>query len=88
MQFFQFDYFVDLVQLFILTFWLHLILPFFVLKNLYFYASERTEEYRRHLLMETLLVPRLVLPYLDQCVIHATILNTRAEAYSDVLEVS
>jgi hypothetical protein len=45
-----------------------------------------TEEYRRHLLMETLLIPRLVLPYLDRCVIHATILNTRAEAYSDMLE--
>lgn len=56
------------------------------LQNLYFYASERTEEYRRHLLMETLLIPRLVLPYLDKCVIHATVLNTRAEAYSDMLE--
>ena len=38
--------------------------------------------------METLLIPRLVLPYLDKCVIHATVLNTRAEAYSDMLEVS
>lgn len=56
------------------------------LQNLYFYAVQNTEEYRRHLLMETLLVPRLVLPYLDRCVIHATILNTRAEAYSDMLE--
>lgn len=36
--------------------------------------------------METLLIPRLVLPYLDRCVIHATILNTRAEAYADMLE--
>lgn len=36
--------------------------------------------------METLLIPRLVLPYLDRCVMHATILNTRAEAYSDMLE--
>lgn len=56
------------------------------LQNLYFYATENTEEYRRHLLMETLLIPRLVLPYLDRCVIHATILNTRAEAYRDMLE--
>lgn len=38
------------------------------------------------MLMETLLIPRLVLPYLDRCVIHATILNTRAEAYADMLE--
>jgi hypothetical protein len=29
---------------------------------------------------------RLVLPYLDRCVTHATILNQRAEAYSDMLE--
>jgi hypothetical protein len=36
------------------------------LQNLYFYATENTEEYRRHMLMETLLVPRLVLPYLDK----------------------
>ena len=38
------------------------------------------------MLMETLLIPRLVLPYLDRCVIQATILNTRAEAYRDMLE--
>lgn len=36
--------------------------------------------------METLLIPRLILPYLDRCVIHATVLNTRAEAYRDMLE--
>jgi hypothetical protein len=56
------------------------------LQNLYFYASQNNEEYRRHLLVETLLIPRLVLPYLDRCVLHATILNSRAEAYSDMLE--
>lgn len=56
------------------------------LQNLYFYATQNTEEYRRHMLMETLLIPRLVLPYLDRCVIQATILNTRAEAYRDMLE--
>lgn len=38
------------------------------------------------MLMETLLIPRLILPYLDRCVIHATILNSRAEAYADLLE--
>lgn len=37
------------------------------------------------MLMETLLIPRLILPYLDRCVIHATILNSRAEAYADLL---
>jgi hypothetical protein len=36
------------------------------LQNLYFYATENIEEYRRHMLMETLLIPRLVLPYLDR----------------------
>eukprot|EP01039_Chlorochromonas_danica_P001318 gene1318-1439_t len=56
------------------------------LQNLYFYGVRNMEEYRRHLLMETLLIPRFVLPYLDRCVIHATILNTRAEAYSNMLE--
>ena len=56
------------------------------LQNLYFYASENNEEFRRHMLVETLLIPRLVLPYLDRCVLHATILNSRAEAYSDMLE--
>jgi hypothetical protein len=35
------------------------------LQNLYFYASN-TDEYRNHLLMETLLIPRLILPYLDK----------------------
>lgn len=56
------------------------------LQNLYFYASENNEEFRSHMLVETLLIPRLVLPYLDRCVLHATILNSRAEAYADVLE--
>lgn len=55
------------------------------LQNLYFYA-QNTEGYRQHLLMETLLIPRLILPYLDRTVIHATVLNTRAEAYTDMLE--
>ena len=47
-------------------------------QNLYFYASENNEEFRRHMLVETLLIPRLVLPYLDRCVLHATILNRSA----------
>lgn len=56
------------------------------LQNLYFYTSGRNDEFRSHMLVETLLIPRLVLPYLDRCVTHATILNQRAEAYSDMLE--
>jgi hypothetical protein len=36
------------------------------IQNLYFYASHNNEEYRRHLLVETLLIPRLILPYLDR----------------------
>ncbi len=55
------------------------------LQNLYFYASEHNEEFRNHMLVDTLLIPRLVLPYLDRSVQHAMILNHRAEAYSEVL---
>jgi hypothetical protein len=44
------------------------------LQNLYFYATENIEEYRRHMLMETLLIPRLVLPYLDRWVVAAVYL--------------
>ena len=40
----------------------------FLWQNLYFYASENNEEFRRHMLVETLLIPRLVLPYLDRYV--------------------
>jgi hypothetical protein len=36
-------------------------------QNLYFYATQNTDEFRRHMLMETLLIPRLILPYLDRC---------------------
>ena len=56
------------------------------LQNLYFYASENNEEFRRHMLMDTLLIPRLIIPYLDRCVIHARILNSRAELFTDLLE--
>eukprot|EP00635_Sarcinochrysidales_sp_CCMP3193_P014228 CAMPEP_0118914400 /NCGR_PEP_ID=MMETSP1166-20130328/14770_1 /TAXON_ID=1104430 /ORGANISM="Chrysoreinhardia sp, Strain CCMP3193" /LENGTH=594 /DNA_ID=CAMNT_0006853981 /DNA_START=143 /DNA_END=1924 /DNA_ORIENTATION=- len=49
------------------------------LQNLYFYASNRTEEYRQHLLADTLLVPRLVLPYLDRSVQCVAELNAKAE---------
>ena len=47
------------------------------LQNLFFYATTNNDEFRRHMLVETLLIPRLVLPYLDRCVLHAMILNNR-----------
>lgn len=56
------------------------------LQNLYLYATSNTDEFRRHMLVETLLIPRLVLPYLDRCVLHVMILNNRAEAYAEMLE--
>ena len=58
------------------------------LQNLYFYASNRTEEYRQHLLADTLLVPRLVLPYLDRSVEMAKELNARAEAYEKASDLA
>jgi hypothetical protein len=56
------------------------------LQNLYFYATENNDEFRNHMLVETLLIPRLLLPYLDRCVMHVKILNSRAEAYKEMLE--
>ena len=56
------------------------------LQNLYFYATENNDEFRNHMLVETLLIPRMILPYLDRCVLHVKILNSRAEAYKEMLE--
>ena len=47
------------------------------IQNLYFYAAENNETFRLHLLEETLFVPRLILPYLDKCILHVSILNSR-----------
>jgi hypothetical protein len=55
------------------------------LQNLYFYASHNNDEFRRHMLVDTMLIPRLILPYLDKCVQHASLLNRRAKAYSEAL---
>ncbi|CAN0044549.1 unnamed protein product [Heterosigma akashiwo] len=55
------------------------------IQNLYFYATSNTEAYRAHLLADTLLVPRLVLPYLDRCIYHTQLLNRRAETYNRAL---
>ncbi|KAJ1453539.1 hypothetical protein M885DRAFT_524007 [Pelagophyceae sp. CCMP2097] len=54
-------------------------------QNLYFYASHRCNDYRQHLLTDTLLIPRLILPYLDRSVLRASELSARAEAYHKAL---
>jgi hypothetical protein len=38
------------------------------------------------MLVDTLLIPRLILPYLNCCVIHASILNKRCDDYGNILE--
>eukprot|EP00904_Undaria_pinnatifida_P002427 jgi/Undpi1/12185/HiC_scaffold_5.g01861.m1 len=47
------------------------------MQNLYHYATQNTDFYREHMLSDTLLVPRLILPYLDQCVRQARLLCHR-----------
>ena len=37
------------------------------------------------MLMDTLLIPRLILPYLDRCITHASILNKRAQDFGSLL---
>ena len=59
---------------------------FAFLQNLYTYAGpEKADVYRQHMLADTLLVPRLLLPYLNRCVAAANLLSRRAETYSNVL---
>lgn len=48
------------------------------LQNLYHYAAQDTATFRTHILTETLLIPRLILPYLDRCAAHAELLCERA----------
>ncbi|CAM9172174.1 unnamed protein product [Chrysoparadoxa australica] len=50
------------------------------IQNLYSYASKNTADFRAHLLSDTLLVPRLVLPYLDVCARQA---NQLSQAMGD-----
>ena len=63
------------------------------LQNLYLYGGGGTntpvlaEVYRTHLICDTLLVPHLVLPYLDRCVHHAQILHRRHLASKDALAI-
>jgi hypothetical protein len=62
---------------------------FSFLQNLYNFAgTEKAQVYRQHLLADTLLVPRLVLPYLNRCVAAANLLSRRAETYDALLGVS
>ena len=59
---------------------------FAFLQNLYSFAGpEKADIYRQHLLADTLLVPRLVLPYLNRCVAAANLLSRRAETYDGLL---
>lgn len=57
-------------------------------QNLYFYATHRIDDFRQHLLADTLLIPRLILPYLDRSVHHALELNARAVAYNESLDIA
>lgn len=58
------------------------------IQNLYFYAGRRSDELRQHLLSDTLLIPRLILPYLDRCIVHANLLEKRARQFSQALSSS
>jgi hypothetical protein len=61
---------------------------FSFLQNLYNFAgTEKAQVYRQHLLADTLLVPRLVLPYLNRCVAAANLLSRRAETYDALLAI-
>jgi hypothetical protein len=53
------------------------------IQNLYNYASADTDAYRAHMLSDTLLVPRLILPYLDKCVRQAAALENSSVFESD-----
>ena len=55
------------------------------LQNLYLYATEGTDDFRRYLLVDTLLVPQLVIPYLERWVYHAAVLTRRAAANREAL---
>ena len=51
------------------------------LQNMYFYATSKTEVYRRHLLCDTPLIQRLVLPYLERGAAQAASLQCHADSY-------
>lgn len=51
------------------------------LQNMYFYATSKTEVYRHHLLCDTPLIQRLVLPYLERGAAQAASLQCHADSY-------
>ncbi|KAH8053626.1 hypothetical protein JL722_9472 [Aureococcus anophagefferens] len=65
-------------------------------QNLYLYGGgvdaplegpSLAEIYRGHLICDTLLVPHLVLPYLERCIYHAQVLHRRHLASRDALAI-
>jgi len=62
-------------------------------QNLYIFGARSVdgqlcaEAYRGHLLTETLLVPHLILPYLERCVYHASVLHRRHAASKSALSM-
>lgn len=48
--------------------------------NLYFYAAAKNELFRVHILEETMFIPRLILPYLDKCILHVTMLSSSSSS--------
>lgn len=53
------------------------------IQNLYNYATRSTDVLQSHLLSETVLVPRLILPYLDMCMRDTVLLSGGSGMYED-----
>lgn len=51
------------------------------IQNLYFYASENNEMFRLYILEETLFIPRMLLPYLEQCIHHVIALSSESPSH-------
>ena len=56
------------------------------LQNLYFYATQNNDLYRHYLLEDTLLIPRLILPYLSKSVQYLTNNDDHGEVYSELVK--
>ena len=55
------------------------------LQNIYLYGCSDTEAFRAYLLAETLMVPHVVIPYLERCVYHAAVLTRRSQSNREAL---
>jgi len=55
------------------------------LQNLYLFACDDTDEFRHHILCDTLFIPQLVIPYLDRCIYHAAVMTRRCAANQKAL---